>query len=90
MLYDAVAILASADGVKLLIGEATAKDFVNDAFAHAKFIAYAESAKPLLDKAGIGADDGVIALKTVKDAATFIERCRALRLWTREAQVHAV
>ncbi len=90
VLYDAVAILASADGVKLLIGEATAKDFVNDAFAHAKFIAYAESAKPLLDKAGIGADDGVIALKTVKDAATFIERCRALRLWTREAQVHAV
>ena len=34
VLYDAVAILASAEGAKLLAKDATAKDFVNDAFAH--------------------------------------------------------
>ena len=34
MLYDAVAILVSADGAKLLSQEATAKDFISDAFAH--------------------------------------------------------
>ncbi|MFZ2005493.1 MAG: catalase [Stellaceae bacterium] len=90
VLYDAVAILASADGAKLLAREATAKDFVNDAFAHAKFIAYAEAAKPLLDAAGIAADDGVVAVKSTKDAAGFVARCRELRLWRREATVHAV
>jgi catalase len=90
VLYDAVAILASADGAKLLAREATAKDFVNDAFAHAKFIAYAEAAKPLLDAAGIAADDGVVAVKSIKDAAGFVARCRELRLWRREAAVHMV
>ena len=90
VLYDAVAILVSAEGAKLLANEATAKDFVADAFAHAKFIAYAEAAKPLLDKAGVVPDDGVIALKSAKDAAAFIAQCRELRLWQREARLHAV
>jgi catalase len=90
VLYDAVAILASPEGATLLAGEATAKDFVSDAFAHAKFIAYAETAKPLLDKAGIAFDDGVIAISSAEDAAAFIAQCRQLRLWHREPQVHAV
>jgi catalase len=90
VLYDAVAIVVSAEGAKLLANEATAKDFVSDAFAHAKFIAFAETAKPLLDKAGIAADAGVIPLKAPGDAAGFIARCRKLRLWEREASVHAV
>ena len=90
VLYDAVAILLSAEGAKLLANEATAKDFVSDAFAHAKFIAHTETAKPLLDKAGVTPDDGVIPLKSAKDAAAFIAKCRDLRLWRREAQVHTV
>jgi catalase len=90
VLYDAVAILVSAEGAKLLAGEATAKDFVSDAFAHAKFIAFVETAKPLLDKAGIAIDEGVIPLKSASDAAAFITQCRQLRLWKREAGVHAV
>jgi catalase len=88
--YDAVAILLSADGAKLLANEATAKDFVSDAFAHAKFIAYTEAAMPLLNKAGITPDGGVIPLKTAGDAGAFIAQCRQLRLWKREPQVHAV
>jgi catalase len=88
VLYDAVAILLSADGAELLANDAAAKDFVSDAFAHAKFIAHSESARPLLDKAGITPDDGVIPLKVVKDARHFITQCRQLRLWKREAQVH--
>jgi catalase len=90
VLYDAVAILVSADGAKLLSQEATAKDFISDAFAHAKFIAYAETAKPLLDKAGVVPDDGVIPIKIGADAAAFIAQCRQLRLWRREPSVHAV
>jgi len=91
VLYDAVAILPGADGVDTLANEATAKDFVNDAFAHAKFIAYSEPAMTLFEKAGVKADmdDGFVALKTEADAKSFVEACRALRFWEREPKVHA-
>ena len=90
VLYDAVAILASEQGAALLSREATAKDFVSDAFAHAKFIAYAETAVPLMQKAGVEMDEGFVALKSAADARRFIEMCRELRHWDREAKVHAV
>jgi catalase len=90
VLYDAVVVLLSADGAKLLVNEATAKDFVSDAFAHAKFIAYSDAAKPLLQKAGAEMDGGTIALSSAADAQGFIQACRALRFWEREAKVHAV
>jgi len=90
VLYDAVAVLASAEGAALLAKEATAKDFVSDAFAHAKFIAYAEPARPLLDKAGVEPDDGVVALKDAGGADAFLKLCGKLRFWQREAEVQAV
>ncbi|MCK8783396.1 catalase [Roseomonas sp. NAR14] len=91
VLYDAVALLPSAEGAALLAKEATAKDFVNDAYAHAKFIAFAPTAKPLLDKAGLTEpDDGFVALTSPADAKRFVEACRAVRFWAREAKVHAV
>ena len=71
----------------MLAGEATAKDFVSDAFAHAKFIAYTETAKPLLDKAGVIPDEGLIPMKSAQDAAAFLQACGRLRLWQREAKV---
>jgi catalase len=92
VLYDAVAILPSAEGAALLAQEATAKDFVNDAFAHAKFIAYGPDAMPLFEKANLVADmdDGFVALKKPADAKAFIKACGALRFWARETMVHAV
>ena len=91
MLYDAVAVVLSEEGAKLLSKEATAKDFVSDAFAHAKFIGHTAAAKPLLEKAGIASPDGgVIALKAEADAAAFLKTCGQLRFWKREPEVHAV
>jgi catalase len=90
VLYDAVAILASAEGARRLQGEATARDFVADAFAHAKFIAYAASAMPLLQKAGVEPDAGCLELTGAGDAERFVAMCRTLRFWPREAKVHAV
>ena len=46
-------ILPSAEGAALLAMRPAARDFVADAFAHQKFIAYVESAMPLLAKAGV-------------------------------------
>jgi catalase len=92
VLYDAVALLPSEQGAALLGREATAKDFVSDAFAHAKFIAYAEAARPLMQKAGVAEmmDEGFVALQSAADARRFVEICRQLRHWEREAKVHAV
>ncbi len=81
VLYDAVALLLSEQGAALLAGEATAKDFISDAYAHAKFVAYAEAARPLMQKAGVTEmDEGFVALKTAADAKRFVETCRALRV----------
>ncbi|MBP1851918.1 catalase [Rhizobium halophytocola] len=91
VLYDAVAVLASADGIKTLVKESTAKDFVNDAFAHCKFIAYNEAAMPLFEKTGLAADfdDGCMALAEARDAKAFIAACAKLRVWDREENVKA-
>jgi catalase len=91
VLYDAIVVIPSAEGAALLAREATAKDFVSDAFAHAKFIAYSEAAKPLLQRAGVTEmDGGCVALKGLTDAKAFLKACRKLRFWEREAKVHAV
>lgn len=86
VLYDAIALLPSAEGVKSLVRNAAAKDFVSDAFAHLKFIAYVDAAKPLFEKTGIAGDmdDGFILLSEAKGPAAFVEACRKLRLWKRE------
>lgn len=66
-----------------------ARDFVADAFAHCKFIGYADAAKPLFEKAGIAdsLDEGVIALNGAKDVAGFIGSLGKLRIWEREPGV---
>ena len=89
VLYDAVAVLPSPEAVDELATEATARDFVADAFQHCKFIGHVEAAMPLLKKAGIAdsLDEGVIALATAKDVAGFVKELGKLRLWSREPAV---
>jgi catalase len=89
VLFDAVALLVSAEGAEMLAAKAVARDFVADAFAHLKFIGFSETAKPLLEKAGvpIDADEGLIALDDADSAARFVEACRRLRLWGREVSI---
>ncbi|MBB4437424.1 MULTISPECIES: catalase [Rhizobium] len=89
VLYDAVALLASAEGTSDLLKEATARDFVADAFVHCKFIGYVETALPLMQKAGIAdsLDEGVMALGAAKDVTAFIKALGKLRVWGREPSV---
>lgn len=89
VLFDAVAVLLSPEGAEKLSSDASAKDFVSDAYAHLKFIAYSEPATALFDKAGLGKsiDNGFVAMSGSKDADTFIANCRAVRLWDREPKV---
>ncbi|MCT8002073.1 catalase [Sphingomonas sanguinis] len=88
VLYDAVAVLPSAQGAAMLAKDATAKDFVADAFAHCKFIGHTADANNLFDAAGVkDRDDGFVPLAKSKDAKTFVTQCRDLRFWARELEV---
>lgn len=89
VLFDAVVLMLSEPGAELLAKEAAAKDFVSDAFAHCKFIGFTAGAEPLLAKAGVDADadEGLIRLDSQEAAEEFVQACRKLRLWAREAAV---
>lgn len=89
VLYDAVALLISEPGAALLAKDAPTRDFIADAFAHAKFIGYTPATLPLLEKAGIAdsLDDGCFRLNGADDASRFIGRLGELRFWAREPLV---
>ncbi len=87
VLFDAVAVVLTADGASTLADDPAAKDFVTDAHAHSKFIAYTEASMPLFDAAGLGddiIDGGYVAIdRTKKTADSFVRTCRSLRYWDR-------
>jgi catalase len=89
VLFDAVALLTSNQAIEDLLKEATARDFVADAFQHCKFIGYDPSAMPLLAKAGIAddLDEGTIALPGEGGLTAFVEELGKLRVWGREPSV---
>ncbi|MFN3718872.1 MAG: catalase C [Rhizobium rhizophilum] len=89
VLFDAVALLTSAEAMDDLVKEATARDFVADAFQHCKFIGYDKSAMPLLEKAGISEalDEGVIDLPGEEGLDVFVTSLGKLRVWGREPSV---
>jgi catalase len=58
--------------------EAAAVQFAMDAFGHLKAIGASKAAKPLLDKAGVAPDEGVVGL-----GKEFIAAARK-RFWNRE------
>ncbi len=89
VLYDAVVILSSSEGIKALAQFAAAKQFVTDAFNHLKFIGYTNSMKLLFEKAGIISelDKGCIEFNDLKDINTFLSECRNIRFWERESKV---
>ncbi|MBH0238003.1 catalase [Methylobrevis albus] len=89
VLFDAVVLLLSEEGAERLAGEATARDFVSDAFQHCKFIGFTADAAPLLARAGVApdADEGMIEFADAASVPGFVESCRKLRLWARESAV---
>ena len=86
VLFDAVALLPSADGAADLAGRASAQDFVSDAFAHHKFVGLGPDAADLLAAAGVEPDEGFADLATAEDAAGFLALCGALRHWDRDVR----
>lgn len=90
VLFDAVAVLVTADGAERLLAEPTAKDFVSDAYNHLKIIGFNQNSKPLFQSVGVNVDapePGLVALDSQSNAASFIATCRKIRIWDRELKV---
>jgi catalase len=87
--FDAVAIFASADGIKPLLKNSAAIDWVRDAFGHLKVTGYTPAAQPLFAKASIAddRDEGVIELDASASVGQYIEAARQQRVWAREARL---
>lgn len=80
---DACAVILSEEAAKKLTKEGAAVQWVMDAFGHLKAIGHNAAAKPLLDKAGVEPDEGVVAL------ANFVEAAKK-RYWDREPNVRTL
>ena len=83
VLFDGIALVLTEAAAKSLGSEAAAVGFVMDAFGHLKAIGHTNGAKPLLDRAGVKPDEGVIDLAGLPQAAT-------KRFWTREPSVRSL
>ena len=84
VVFDAIALVLSEAGCAELLKESAAMDFAAHAFAHLKAIGHTPEAQPLLDKAGVEKDAGVIDL--AKGAAAWLKPART-RQWDREPKV---
>jgi catalase len=89
VLFDAVAIFASEEGIKPLLKNSAAIDWTRDALGHLKVIGHTAAARPLFAKAGIAddLDEGVIELNAPASIGRYIEAAKQQRVWDREARL---
>ncbi len=88
--FDAVVVLPSEEGCKLLTSEASAVDWVRDAFGHLKVIGFTEAARELLDAGSVVVDDGVLLVNNHESVTSFMERAKAGRRWEREPTLRSI
>ena len=86
LVFDAVALVLSADAGKRLATEAAAVDFVRDAFGHLKAIAADAGAQAVLKAGGIGKDAGVV---DAGDTKAFVKAAMT-RQWAREPKLRTL
>ncbi len=90
VIFDVVAIVADERGIATLAAMPAAVQWVADAFQHGKVIGVVAAAQPLLDKANVVADEGIIPLEG-KGVDALVARAKQGRVWAREeaAEPHA-
>ncbi|HSJ03066.1 MAG TPA: catalase [Verrucomicrobium sp.] len=82
--FDACLLLADDAQARLLSRQAAAVGWVSDAYAHLKVLGHTLGAQPLLDRCGVEADAGIVAIEDKRSVARFIQTARAGRIWDRE------
>ncbi|MCA9149714.1 MAG: catalase [Planctomycetales bacterium] len=88
VLFDTIVIAPAAQHADKLTSMAAAVDWLRDAFAHLKIIAFTEPATPIFELAGMAmdADEGLVNLseQTVNE---YVAAARSFRIWEREPLV---
>jgi catalase len=87
VMFDAVVIILSDQAAAKLAKEAAAVDFIRDAFGHLKAIGFDRGGEALLKAAGIGSDEGVMAIEDNVDS--FVTAAKT-RQWGRETSVRTL
>ncbi|MFT4111877.1 catalase [Silvibacterium sp.] len=87
VLFDHVFLALSEEGTAQLLKEASAVAWVHDAFQHLKVIGATAAAQPLLDKAGVIADEGVIIGDAPKK---YLKAAANGKVWAREPAVRTI
>jgi catalase len=82
--FDAVVVALSAEAGAMLAGDPAALDWARDAFAHLKVIGVTDGAAPLLERASVTPDEGVVPLAAKGGVAAFIDVAARGRVWARE------
>ncbi|WP_140987054.1 catalase [Asticcacaulis tiandongensis] len=92
VLFDFPVILTNGPGADKLSKLSPARDFVSDAFAHFKFVAYSPEAVQLIEKAGIidDLDSGFIELEGSGALSGYFEKLPEIRYWAREKAMTAL
>ena len=86
VMFDAVAIVLSAQAAKTLSAESAAVDFVRDAYGHLKAFAVDAGGQALLQACGVQPCAGVVAVTAV---AEFVDAAKT-RQWARERSVRSL
>ena len=88
VLFDAVAIFPGKDS---LATTAAAKAFLTDAHQHCKYVGWSEQASALVGVCGLAGaeDDAFCALTDKVSVEAFVNECKNLRYWAREASLQA-
>lgn len=84
VMVDAIAIVLTDVACGSLVDDAAAIQFVMDAYGHLKAIGHSREAKPLLDRAGVKPDAGVVGVDDAFIAAA------GKRYWQREPSLRAL
>jgi len=83
-LFDAVAVLVTAEAVPKVAALHAARSFAADAIAHGKFIGMTQAASALFAMVGVeGRDAGMFLLEGSGDVPAFVAACAELRYWPR-------
>jgi catalase len=90
VMFDAVVVLVDGDAAETVAREAAAVDWVRDAFGHLKVIGHVAGAAPLMTRAGISPDAGVVEIAGPRDASRYIDTAKSGRIWDREPNLRNV
>ncbi|MEQ8700030.1 MAG: catalase [Bauldia litoralis] len=87
-LFDAIVVAPGPEGAEALAERPIAVDWIREAFSHLKVIGFTDAAEPLLNRAGIAADqDPAIVRLKGRQVGELIEQAKRHRYWERAKHI---